>query len=461
MHVLFLVFFNSPVGGLQENIYSTVSYLKKQGGKATVVCKNGSFSDRLRAIGVDVICTDFLITSFNDTLREVLVANLKDEINLVHCHPFVSRRLGVIVSRILGIPCVLTMHGRYTDELKGNFQNLDSIFLVSEGVKQYVLNKTGLSSEKMHVIPNAVDQSVFCNLKLRERNVSVLNFSLVTRIDLDKKFILNTFNQAVRYISENFSQPVVWNIIGDGRLRDDFLNELKNLVGTNQVVYKGWLEGAQLNEQYNRSDVVIGPGRCALEAMSSGAPTIALGSATYCGLIGPNTWQQGVFSNFGGVGAEFDEDISQRLGSDLSILMQSHETRRIYGKFAQKIIEIFFQDNRCQEKLLGFYEVICSGNIQREKVSHDEFVELGLGPVAVKWLSEGEVELEHNVSHDLSFLYEWRLEKDGAVINKIPFGPDKRAGFTVTDSGQYRIYCKVKAAGKKSVEFIGLEFRIP
>lgn len=102
------------------------------------------------------------------------------------------------------------------------------------------------------------------------------------------------------------------------------------------VFYWGWLEGKGLNEEYSRSSVVIGPGRCALEAMSSGTYTIALGSASYSGLVGPATWQKAMYSNFGSVGVEQVDEIEKRIEADLDSLMSEPARRRQLGLFFKK-----------------------------------------------------------------------------------------------------------------------------
>ncbi len=459
MHVLLTVFFNSPIGGLQENIYSTAVYLKTKNHEVTVVCKEGVFASRLRTVGVTVVVTDYALFSFSKTLEEIKELNNKRKISLVHCHPFSSRRLGVIVSRVLGVPCVVTMHGKYTDELRKNISFFDTVFTVSESIRRFLVKEAGVSEENIHVIPNAVDTGVFCFDSSRDYKTDDLVFSLVTRLDADKKFILDIFYKIVSYASKKYKKKIIWNIVGDGKLKNKFLEEVKKLAGSDNVVYKGWLEGKDLSAEYSRSSVVIGPGRCALEAMSCGTPTIALGSASYSGLVGPDTWEKAIYSNFGGVGVEQDDDIEKRIEADLDVLMSGSAVRQKLGAFSKKIIENFFRNDMTQERLYRFYEIVCSGIKSKNLDPEAEFVELKLRPLIVD-RADKQVTVRHDIVDDDGLLYGWAVERDGEVLIKLAYSVKKELVFACDAQGEYKVRCSVKNALGNSAVFIGLEFTV-
>ncbi|MES5326111.1 glycosyltransferase family 4 protein [Alcaligenes phenolicus] len=458
MHVLLTVFFNSPVGGLQENIYSTAVYLKDGNHEVSVVCKEGVFADRLRSIGVVVIATDYALFSYYDVLQKIKELNGKNKISLVHCHPFSSRRLGVIVSRVFGIPCVVTMHGKYTDEIRNNISFFDAVFSVSEGIRRYLVKEAEVPEENIHVIPNAVDTEIFdCDFSRNYQSQNLV-FSLVTRLDADKKFILEVFCKIVSYVSKKQLKKITWNIVGDGQLKADFLESVKKLANGNNVVYKGWLEGRALSEEYSRSSVVIGPGRCALEAMSCGVPTIALGSASYSGLVSPDTWQRAVYSNFGGVGVEQDDNIENRVEADLDILMSESADRRKLGLFSRNIIDNFFRNDMVQERLCRFYEIVCSGIREKKKEQESDFIELSLRPLIVHRVS-GQMNIRHNINDD-GWQYGWVVERNGEVLIKLPYNSGKALSFNCDGQGDYKVRCSVRNAVGKSVVFVGLEFTV-
>lgn len=218
------------------------------------------------------------------------------------------------------------------------------------------------------------------------------------------------------------------------------------------------MEGKDLNEEYTRSSVVIGPGRCALEAMSCGTPTIALGSASYSGLVGPDTWQKAVYSNFGGVGVEQVDDIEKRIEVDLDILMSEPARRRQLRLFSQKIIDRFFRIDVAQERLYGFYEIICSGMKEKKKENENDFLGLKLRPLSVHRFN-GQVTVRYSIDDDELF-YGWVIEKNGEALIRVPCGSSKEMRFNCDEQGGYKVRCSVTNFLGKSVVFIGLEFAV-
>lgn len=62
-------FFNSPVGGLQENIFSTALCFRYKNHEVAIVCKKEVFSDRLWAVGVSAVFTDYALFFVMTLLR--------------------------------------------------------------------------------------------------------------------------------------------------------------------------------------------------------------------------------------------------------------------------------------------------------------------------------------------------------------------------------------------------------
>jgi glycosyltransferase involved in cell wall biosynthesis len=140
---------------------------------------------------------------------------------------------------------------------------------------------------------------------------------------MDKTFILDVFADAVEYAGAHYSGKVAWVIVGDGTHSDEFRTRLEALRGNNTLEFSGWLEGEALRDAYRTRNFVFAPGRCALETMSCGVPAIAVGSKSYVGLIQPGTWQQAVYSNFGGVGNSHKDYNPSKMRQDMDKLLTS------------------------------------------------------------------------------------------------------------------------------------------
>lgn len=211
------------------------------------------------------------------------------------------------------------------------------VFTVSEGIKDFLFSKLkNLDSykHKFVVIPNGVNTNLFHKqnnvIKSHSSDTENLNISLVTRLDKDKEFIIEVFYRALKHTSENYIKSVHWSIVGEGTLKGEIEEKVREITnGKLNVEFKGWKEDAELLQEYITSDIILAPGRCALEAMSCGKPVIAIGSKGYNGLINKDNWLRGVYSNFGGIGNKMNDYQEGTVEQELSYLIGNDRARKV------------------------------------------------------------------------------------------------------------------------------------
>jgi phosphatidylinositol alpha-mannosyltransferase len=146
------------------------------------------------------------------------------------------------------------------------------VVVFSNEQKETAIKKFGLSSKKVVVIPNGVDEKFFYNEKRLPHKKTRLLF--VGRLSLQKNlfFFLNALNG----ISDNFQTTLV----GDGELEDELKQFAKDLKLKN-IYFVGRANGQKLINYYKRSDVFIltsereGMPLVLLEAMAMALPIVA------------------------------------------------------------------------------------------------------------------------------------------------------------------------------------------
>lgn len=356
MHILFSVHFNSPQGGLHENVFSTVAYSLDKGYKTTVLCKEGPFAERLRRKGSQVIITDF--ESIDNTVEKVLFEKVSN-FDVIHTHPGPSRKVAMILADRLDLPIVMTFHGMWLDSIIRYSDKLSAIITVSEGVKDFLKNKVNKNSHKFVVIPNGVDRKTFKPPKSLKLKKNKLNISLVTRLDKDKEFIIKLFYEALSFTNENYKSEVNWTIVGTGTELEKIKKEVLTITqAKHKVNFVGWQTGKKLKTYYQKSDIVIAPGRSALEAMACGKPVIAIGSKKYNGLVTKNNWLEGVYSNFGGFGNKFDDYVRGTIEKELEILIENQQIRKDLGKLGLLITEQFYDERVINGKIVALYDIV-------------------------------------------------------------------------------------------------------
>jgi glycosyltransferase involved in cell wall biosynthesis len=371
MHIIIPVFFNAPLGGLQSHVYAQAKAIKRENWSCTILCKPGPFASQCRDGGFNVIENDF--TDIDASAKE-LAGNYK--FDLVHVHPFASRKIGQKLSRLLNIPLVITIHGKYTDELEFDFNDYMRIFCVSHGVRDYLVQRGVKGLHKILFYPNAVNLDVFNGSKtgraerLRRlgsflggtvnKNSRVIVFAC--RMGKDKEFILNSVVDSWRYQAAKKIDNWQWLIAGDGPESKVLENaaEILNKKADGQCVrFLGWQTEEELKTLYQTADLVIAPGRSALDCLGCNRPVIAIGSKGYIGIIDEDNWYNGSYSNFGGIGQK--ELIPGRLFNDINSIINNDKRLAELGRFGHKKINEFYSQNYWDNRLINQYkEVIAS-----------------------------------------------------------------------------------------------------
>lgn len=360
MKILYLIHFNAPMGGLHENLFSSALFMKEKNHDVWVVIKEGPLNERLKSHGINTIVIDYQYIS------QTLGAINDEEVqfDIVHTHPGPSRKAALHYTKQHDIPLVMTFHGMWSDSLRLYHERINSIVCVSGGVKDFIKSETENIEDKCYVVPNGYNSKLFNQPSFYNKSSNNLTIGLVTRLDDDKKFILDIFMIALRHLNKNKDYNINFKIIGDGKLRDDFLEETHNiLTNTNHnIEITGWLVDDDLQSAYMDCDIIIAPGRSAIESMACGKPTIAVGSKKYIGLIKHDNWKQGVYNNFGGYGNKFSDYIKGSLENELDSLLNKRENITIVGQFSYNIAKTFYNAESINNNLLSIYKIISLEN---------------------------------------------------------------------------------------------------
>jgi glycosyltransferase involved in cell wall biosynthesis len=355
MRVLIPIFFNSPRGGLHEHVLASLSALRSAGHEVTVVSKPGPFAQSAENLGAATIATDWEPESLAMTIE----ASCDASPDVVYCHPFASRQLGVAVSEALGVPLIAVWHGMYDDFLPEYHDSIARIVVVSDGIGEYLVDKCPEVAGRLLTIPNGVGDE-WRQQPIAKRDGHRVRIGFVCRLDDDKQFILDVVSQAVSGDFLAAREDLEWHIVGDGAGRAEFEESIAT--PSAQVVWHGWLNASDMRSVMSECDIIIAPGRSALEAMALGRPTIAVGSKHYAGIVAPQSWRAIAATNFGGIGSRFADYEPNRLASDLLSLIDNEDLRLELGEFSAALVNQEFRDSVSQARLLSTLgEVVTEG----------------------------------------------------------------------------------------------------
>jgi glycogen synthase len=139
-------------------------------------------SGRLRVRGYaepsTMTAPDYLKPVFGAMSRDVAWAATDTDADVVHCHTWYSHLGGILIQQGYGIPLVVTVHSLEPlrpwkrEQLRGGYdlsywveqtalEMADAVVAVSNGTREDVLRVTSVKPERLHVIYNGIDTTLY------------------------------------------------------------------------------------------------------------------------------------------------------------------------------------------------------------------------------------------------------------------------------------------------------------
>lgn len=202
--------------------------------------------------------------------------------NRIHVHfAAEAARYGMFTSKFLNLPFTLTVHSPMgenesdVDNLSVVGKHANAVITISSFNKSHISQKFGISTEKIHVNPNGIQNTIFNN-DLKSQRVSG-RLLTVARLHPDKGI-----NFAVEAASLLLKQNVdfEWIIIGDGPERDCIEHQIKTLGLSKHVKLLGFqstdrvVEELKVASLFVLSSISESQGVVYLEAMAMGTPIV-------------------------------------------------------------------------------------------------------------------------------------------------------------------------------------------
>ncbi|ALW83696.1 hypothetical protein AUC43_00395 [Hymenobacter sedentarius] len=251
----------------------------------------------------------------------------QENIDVVHAHARAASWVSYFALRGIKIPLVSTVHGRQHLHASTSLFDIygDKVIAICGNLREHLVTEVKMAASKIVEIPNGVNFGAApkLNEELRMRNEElssgnssflILNSSLTQplRVAFIGRFNGGKGERAAALLQQvfpellrEFPQLRVALIGGEleqlpaagktalEQLQGEF-GERVEVVGFTKDV-PGWLA---------RTALVIGAGRVAIEALGAGRSVLALGEASYEGLVTDDTFAAAAASNFGDISAQ-------------------------------------------------------------------------------------------------------------------------------------------------------------
>jgi len=214
---------------------------------------------------------------------------LKEDFDIIHSHDWLTYPAGIAAKAASGKPLVIHVHATDFDRSGGKVNPgvfeieqtgmhlADKIIAVSNLTRTTVIEKYGISPEKVVTIYNAVDPLPDHERLKLKRGISDKVVTFLGRITLQKG--PEYFVMAAHKVLQKMDN-VRFVMAGSGELMEKMIHWSASLGISDRFHYTGFLKGDDVSRMFSISDVYVMPsvsepfGISPLEAMQSNVPSI-------------------------------------------------------------------------------------------------------------------------------------------------------------------------------------------
>lgn len=294
------------LGGVETYIRSEIEQLVRQGWRVHLVCGR-RFSDAMLPQGLASQTSDLVlgpeasIEEFLCSVDQIVDIARRENVAVIHAHPFTSLISAMVAASLLRIPCVATLHG--PSSIAGSYGAaydfmLASLVLPAASRVSVVSGEVAALAQpctdpdRLRILPNPVTPP---SQILTGMPTLSGRWLAVSRLDSAKA---NGVIQFARAAAEIGLAGV--DICGDGPNRVQVGGELADLIACGKVQLLGaHADAAALMPSYTG---VAGMGRVALEGLAAGLPVVLVGYDGIKGLLDTDLYGAASWANFSGRG---------------------------------------------------------------------------------------------------------------------------------------------------------------
>jgi peptidoglycan/xylan/chitin deacetylase (PgdA/CDA1 family)/glycosyltransferase involved in cell wall biosynthesis len=245
-------------------------------------------------------------------LRKVI---REQNISVVHAHSRAASWIAHYAIRGTRVPLVSTIHGRQVKHspLKSNDIYGEKVIAICPRLIEHLANELHMDRQKLAFLPNPLNIEVLRKIHRTRVNDGSVVISVVGRLNGPKgAHISDLVTHVFPHLLQQHPALSVQIVGGEWdsfpQTGKDAFAHLQSRFGE-RIRYFGFSK--QVMELMANSDVVIGAGRVAMEALALGTAVFALGEACCHGLVSKDNLGEAIGTNFGdilSVAAPFNPD---------------------------------------------------------------------------------------------------------------------------------------------------------
>lgn len=217
----------------------------------------------------------------------------EEDFDLIHAHDWTAYLAGVAAKIATGKPLVLHVHATAFDQAAGDnvdpqvyeiekesFVVADKVIAVSQFTKNIIVEKYGVSSDKVAVVHNGVDskepkkhEKTLTELRAQGKKIVLYHGRITVQKGVD--YFVQAAQKVIAY-----DPNIVFVISGKGDMTGQIMQQVGALGLSQHVLFAGALWYEERDQMYQSVDLVVMPsvsepfGLVPLEAIQHGTPSL-------------------------------------------------------------------------------------------------------------------------------------------------------------------------------------------
>jgi glycosyltransferase involved in cell wall biosynthesis len=351
MRVLYLI--NSfNYGGAENHVLDLANSMAELGNDVHVIAGKGLQANRLssKVKYIPMRMRDIFLP-----FQVVLICFIASRyrIEIMHAHKRLAILQASLAGTILNVPVVATVHGRPRYDMRSRLSKrlTDRIIFVNNTTYQANFNSRYFR-DKSVLIHNGVKINGHCAVKN--------HFTLLYICRIDRKhaeMISMLINDVVPEIIKRYPE-VTFEIAGDGEFFGILKNDaeiLNRQFNRKVILFHGFID--DIKPVVDRSGIVMGVGRVALEALSCSVPVISLNRKFMGQLITRDNYEFYRLNNF--VAIDHGKPDTEKLAGMLSDYLHDPEFWHSEAKELRRSVEEHLSIEKIVSDIHGLYTEAC------------------------------------------------------------------------------------------------------
>ncbi len=259
----------------------------------------------------------------------------KNNVDVVHAHSRAASWVSYFATRSGSIPLVSTIHGKQHLHFSSKLFSVygEKRIAVSKSIYTHLNHDLKYPLDTLALINNGIDLSQWNFTTETPSQQSKKIVSYVGRLSGMKGDVLLRLIEEVFPVIYKHDSTIEFHIVGGMNEQQKILPSIEKInaaVGVEFIIAKGFT--ANVEQIYHSSNVIIGSGRVAIEALACGSIVAAIGESNYTGLISEKTNEDALNTNFGDGGKISPFDANKFVNDIIFAIHHPEEFDRSWGR---------------------------------------------------------------------------------------------------------------------------------